>query len=474
MNLRVALASLGLALVACRDNPSKLDHIAPPAAPATKPTFPLTFDAAAIDKWIASEISERGAIGAAVVVIREGKVVLANGYGKARAGAAEAVTTDTPFAIGSVSKQFLCTVTYMLVDQKRLETTNTIVTWYPDLTRARDITVADLGGHTAGYRDYYPLDYIDERMEKPIAPDDLIAQYAKLPLDFEPGSRWSYSNTGFVILARIVEKVSGMPYAKLLDEWIFKPLAMTATVVRPANAATGHSSFLIEGARPSRLEAEGWLFGAADIWASANDMAKWDLALVGGTLISPDSHRALATARPLTTLRSSGYSCGWFVYNVHDEVVLGHTGWVGGFHTRNAIVPRTQSAVILLTNDEYTDVGGIAYRILELITREQAAPEIRDVPPDVAARDLILALQRGALDRSKLGEDLNAHFDDARIAAAAAKLRDLGAPAVTVTKRGERGGMEVTTLSIAFPTKTLDASMFRSADGKIHQLLFAN
>ncbi|MBA3500711.1 MAG: beta-lactamase family protein [Myxococcota bacterium] len=473
MTSRAAL--LAVALVACRENPSKLDGVAAakPAA-STKPAFPTTFEADAVDVWVAAEMAERGAVGMSLVVIEGGKVVLAKGYGKARGDGNELVTADTPFALGSVSKQFLCTAAYMLVDKGQLAMTDSIAKWYPNATRAADITLADLGGHTAGYRDYYPLDYVDTRMQKPIAPDDLIAQYAAMPLDFEPRARWSYSNTGFVLLARVVEKVSGVPYSKLLEEQIWKPLGMTASITRPATAASGHVSFLLDGAKPAPFEAEGWLFGAGDIWASANDVAKWDLALLDGKLLSPESHRALATARMLANGKSSGYSCGWYVGMNRNELVLQHGGWVGGFHTRNVIVPRTKSAVIVLTNDEYANVTGIADKILGLLTAELAAPIVSGPPAGEAARDHILELQRGALDRGKLGEDLSAYYDDARVAAAAAKLRALGPPTVTVTSRDERGALEVTHLSIAFPSKTFNATMFRSPDGKIRQLLFEN
>jgi CubicO group peptidase (beta-lactamase class C family) len=282
--------------------------------------------------------------------------VLAKGYGKAKSDAATPVTADTPMALGSVSKQFLCAVIYGLADVGKLALTDPAAKWYPRATRAADITLADLGGHTAGYRDYYPLDYVDARMLKPIEPDALIADYAQLPLDFEPRTRWSYSNTGFIMLARIAEQVTGKPYATLLDERIFKPLGMSASLAPGPNAATGHVSFLLDGAKPGPFEARGWLFGIGDIWASANDLVKWDLAMMDGKVVSPTSHQALATPRALANGRSTGYSCGWSIRPWNGEQVMQHAGWVGGFHTRNAIVPRTRSAVILLTNDEYTHV----------------------------------------------------------------------------------------------------------------------
>ena len=466
---------LGLAcVVACDANPSKLDHIGAAPAKPTPPELPLAFDAAAIDSWVASQIAERTAVGASLVVIKDGKVVLAKGYGHARSDATTPVTADTPMAIGSLSKAFVCALVYGLADEGKLALTDPAAKWYPRATRATDITLADLGGHTSGYRDFYPLDYVDARMLKPIEPDALIANYAQLPLDFEPRTRWSYSNTGFTMLARIAEQVSGKPYATLIDERIFKPLGMAASLVAPKDAASGHVSFLLDGAEPGPTEASGWLFGIGDIWASANDLAKWDLAMMNGKVVSAASHQALATPRALANGRSSNYSCGWFVRLSYGEQVLHHSGWVGGFHTRNIIVPRTRSAVIILTNDEFTNVTSIADRILDLLTKEDAAPVVNGPPAAEAAHDLVLALQRGAVDRGVLGEDLNAYFDDVRVAASAAKLRDLGTPTVTLVSRGERGGQEVANLSIAFPSKTVTATMFRTPDGKIHQLLFDN
>jgi CubicO group peptidase (beta-lactamase class C family) len=362
---------------------------------------------------------------------------------------------------------------HTLVNRNVLAMTDPVSKFYPDLTRAADITLADLGGHIAGYRDYYPLDYVDERLRSPIAPDALIARYAKLPLDFEPRARYSYSNTGFTILARVVEQAAAMPYAKLLEASIFDPLAMTsATLVRPPTAATGHVAFLLDSPEPAPLEADGWLFGAGDIWASAIDLAKWNLAIADGKLLSEASRRALSTPSTLSNGRSTSYSCGLGVRNFNGETVLGHSGWVGGFHTYNAIIPRTRSAVVFFVNDEHVDLGDLYDTVLRLVTDDPSViPAIAGPPAAEAARALVLGLQRGVIDRTKLGDDLGAYFDDARIAASATALRALGEPTIKVISQRERGGMEVTTLEIAFPSRTVNGSMFRSPDGKIRQLL---
>lgn len=434
---------------------------------------PISFDPAAIDAWVGAQLTDLEVTGASLVIIRGGKTELAKGYGTKHVGTVQPVDADTPFAIGSVSKQFLCASALSLADDGKLSLGDTVATYYPQLTSAADITLADLGGHVAGYRDYYPLDYADRRITRPIEPDALITQYATMPLDFAPRTRWSYSNTGFVVLARIVEKVAGLPYADVLDQRIFKPLGMTtATLTRPANAATGHEQFLLRPLTVALAEGAGWLFGAGDIWMSATDLARWDLAFAGGKILSEASRSAMTTPRTLTSGRITSYSCGMFVRQIGGETVLLHSGWVGGFVAYNAIVPRTRTAVVLLSNDSHADVGDLHDALIRIaVTDPGTVPVIPGVGPAEAAKALITQLQNGALDRATLGDEANEYFDDARVAAAAPTLRALGEPVITVTSKRERGGMEVTSLDVAFPTKTVEATMFRSLDGKIRQLL---
>jgi D-alanyl-D-alanine carboxypeptidase len=461
----VVAATAAVAAVACRA--PGVDRPQAPPSPA-----PAVFDPAAIDAWVGAEIARRGAVGAALVVVRGGETVLARGYGVRRVGEARAVDADTPFAIGSVSKQFACAAALTLADEGKLSMSDRVAKYYPALSGAADIELADLGGHVAGYRDYYPLDYVDRRMLAPIEPDALIAQYAGLPLDFPPRTRSSYSNTGFVLLARIVERASGAAYGALLAERFWRPLGMTRTTLsRPADAATGHEAFLLEAPVPAVVEADGWLFGAADIWASARDLARWDVALAEGTVLSEAARRAMATPRVTVGGRGTGYGCGLVARQIAGEAVLAHGGWVGGFVAHNAVVPRARTAVVLLVNDQHVDLGDVHDRVLRLAIDDPSAIPAIPTPAAEAARALVLQLQRGRVDRAALGEDLSEYLDERRVAAASPKLRALGEPRVTLVSRAERGGMEVTHLSIAFPKRTVSATMFRDASGKIRQLI---
>jgi len=170
-------------------------------------------------------------------------------------------------------------------------------------------------------------------MQKPIEVDEVIRQYATGKLDFEPGTRWSYSNTGFLILGRVVEKVSGEPFGEFLARRILKPIGLTHTAYEPqpsgAGFAQGYASFLLS---PPRRWVPKPMVGSprrADLLHPA-DLAKWDLALIGGKVLNPESFKLMTTGRLLANGRPSGYGCGLMVRLENGETVLTHNGAVNG------------------------------------------------------------------------------------------------------------------------------------------------
>lgn len=473
----VALACLA---IACRGRDVPRDHAAAADDKPGEVRPPITLDAKAIETWVESELQKRGTVGAALVVIRDGQPIVTRGFGRKKLGSPDPVDADTPFGIGSVSKQLTCAAVLALADDGKLAMTDRVAKYYPKLTRAADLTLDDLGANISGYRDYYPMDYTDARFHTPIEPDALLAQYAGMPLDFEPRARSSYSNTNFVLLGRIAERVSGMALGELLDDEVFRPLGMTRTrnTAGPTSgqmdAATGHFAFLLEDVEIEPPEARGWLLGAADIYSTANDLARWDLALADGKILSERGRAALMAPHRLTDGRIVNYGCGLGTSVRNREQVLAHTGAIAGFFAYNTVVPRTRSAVILLTNDGRTDLSDIQDRLVGLVVDTPAEiPVIAGPAPEVAARTIFEQLQRGKVDRDLIGDDLAGYFHDARVAKAAPRLRALGQPKIRLVRRSERGGWEVSRFDLAFANRTLEATMFRSPDGRIRQFLLS-
>lgn len=459
---------LALAAVACRIS----GDTTTPQPPGPPP--PTTLDPASIDAWLSRELASRGVVGASVVIVHEGATVFAKGYGTRTLGTQAPVSADTPFHVGSVGKQLACGAVMLLAEDGKLKLSDPVAKYYPNLVRAADITLEDLGAHMSGYRDFYPMDYKDRRFDTAIAPDELIAKYAGMPLDFEPRARFSYSNTGYAILARVAERASGLTYGQLLEQRIFKPLEMTHAAYGriPPDAATGHDNYLLGPVAVTTPEAAGWLIGTAGVWASASDLAKWDLAFATGKLLNEDSRAAMARPHRTTDNREVLYGCGLGTRIRDGELVLSHTGAVEGFASYNTFVPRIRAAVIVLSNDFHADVGDLHDKLVSLVLhRPGDIPVIPGPTAEATAKTLVKQLQTGAVDRSKLGEDLDAYWDAARLADAAARLRALGEPHVTLVRRYERGNQEVTVFSLAFPSKTIEARMFRAPTGKIHQFM---
>jgi D-alanyl-D-alanine carboxypeptidase len=441
--------------------------------------LPGRFEVGAVDAYVADVVARKGLTGLALAIAKDGKIVLAKGYGKRSLETGASVEPETPFAAGSVTKQFACACILLLAEDGKLSVDDKVAKYFPDLTGAGDISLYQLMTHTAGYADYYPLDFVDRRLSKPNPVDSVIKEYAGGKLDFPPGSRWSYSNTGYLILGRVVEKASGEPLGEFLRKRILGPVGMEHSSFDPTgadpNRASGYLPFALGSPGPAIPEANGWLYAAGGLWASAPDLARWDLALMGGKVLKPESMAIMTTPVKLSDGRFKDYGCGMNVRRDGGETILSHGGAVSGFRATNILIPRTKSAVVVLINDEQSDPA-IAQAIVGLLTKSETPfdlPKIAGPPAKEVALDFFHQMQAGELDRSKLGEEFSVYLTDEKVKAAAPRLKALGEPTkVDVLSQSERGGMEVSSIRLTFKSAAIKGLLYRSTDGKIQQLLF--
>ncbi|MEW5899883.1 MAG: serine hydrolase domain-containing protein [Acidobacteriota bacterium] len=451
---------------------------------------PTGSDPQAIDTFVGGQVKNKGLVGISLAVMREGRIVLAKGYGQSSLKERQPVAPTTPFAIGSITKQFTCACIFLLAEEGKLSVKDHVAKYYPDLTRAKEITLLDLMNHVSGYPDYYPLDFVDRRMLRPVAVDEVIRSYAKAKLDFDPATRYSYSNTGYLILGRVVEKVSGEPFGRFLGRRILEPLRLHNTHFEPRPAghdfARGHSTFALSPPEDAVPGASGWIAAAGALYSTPSDLARWDLALMEGKVLKPESYALMTTPRRLADGRASGYGCGLSVGERNGELVLSHNGAVSGFYALNTMVPSSRSAVVMLSNfDNYDAVNAVFTPVLRtLFPPEKAAPveparkePPRSNAPSVAgpsavevAKAFFRRLQAADVDRSELGEEFSWFLTGAKISGASSRLKPYGDPAdAEVQSIGERGGMEVSTVRLTFKSGVLRALMYRTPDGKIQQ-----
>ena len=480
MDHRVRAGGIALlAITACAQPAARTSAATTQAAPwqmAAATAAPI--DSAEVDSLIRKAVADEHMVGLSVGIAQNGNIVFARGYGKANLAGGDPVTPETRFAVGSVTKQFTCSTMLLLDEAGQLSMEDQVAKYYPNLTRAGDISLRQLGGMVSGYRDYYPLDYVDTEMQKATPTDSIITEYATRPLDFDPDSRWSYSNTNFLILGQIAAKVTGKPIGALIKEKILDPVGMSHTRFAPdrseAGLATGYTQFALGAPIEAEPEAEGWVGAAGAIWSTPTDLLTWDLALVNGKVLSPESYHVLASSRRLTDGRATGYGCGQGVQDRGDAVVLSHGGAVAGFVAQNAIVPATRSALVLLANTDFGSVGGLRNALLAKLLPRVDVPTVQGPPALEAGKAFLDRLAKGEIDRSTLSTDFDAHMSPERLAAAKASLGALGRITdVTVGPSRERGGMEVTTIRFKVGSTPAQALMYRSPDGKIEEFLIS-
>jgi CubicO group peptidase (beta-lactamase class C family) len=428
---------------------------------------------ASIDKAAADILAKNGVPSASVAVVRDGKIAYEHAYGLANLETKLAASPQMRYSIGSISKQFTSAALLMLAEEGKLSLDDKVIRWLPDLTRAGDVTIRQILSMTSGYQDFWPQDYVMPMMLQPVTAPEIAAGWAKKPLDFEPGAKWQYSNTNYVIAGMIAEKVAGMPLLDYLQKRVFVPLHMT-TVSNTDAAPLGpedpmrYLRYALGPLRPAPKEGRGWMFAAGELAMTAHDLALWDISMIDQTILKPSSYRAMQTEVELNNGVGSRYGLGVSIGTSDGRRVISHGGEVSGFTARNEVYPDDHVAIVVLTNMDATSTPEqIASSISKTIfaSTDPATPKTTD-----QMRKIFDELQKGRIDRSQFTSNANAYFDEQAVKDFAASLGPLGTPQEFVQAgQSLRGGMTLRRYRIKFPTKTLRLTTFIMPDGKIEQ-----
>ena len=434
---------------------------------------------AAVDSIARDVLRQTGVPSASLAVVRDGKVVYAQAYGDAKVDGHVAATTSMRYSIGSISKQFCAGAVLLLVQDGKLSLDDPVSKYFPDLTRASEVTIRELLSHTSGYQDYWPQDYVMPGMLDSITARQIVDRWAKIPLDFDPGTRWQYSNTNFVIAGMIVEKVSGMPFFEFLRTRVLNPLGIESVKNidmgrLPDSDPTGYVRYALGPARPALKEGKGWLFAAGELAMTASDLAKWDIAMMNESLLAPASYRTMETEVLLKSGVGTGYGLGVDVGMQGGHRAISHGGEVSGFTAQNVVFPDEHAAVVVLTNQDAAAASGeIATRIgARLFTTEDASAHTHEAQ----AQKIFEALQKGTIDRSLFTSNANFYFNAQTLADFASSLGPLGTPTSFVqTFRALRGGMVLRVYQVRFTQGPgVRAWTFELPDGKLEQYQVAN
>jgi len=432
--------------------------------------------AASVDRIVRSVLTTTGVPSASVAVVNNRKIVLAHAYGDARLDPRVPARPEMRYGIGSISKQFTAAAMLWLEEQGKVSLGDPVGKYVSGLARGNEVTIRQVLSHTSGYQDYWPQDYVMPGMLKPTTSQQILDTWAKRTLDFEPGSKWQYSNTNYVIAGLIVEKIAGEPLWQVLRERVFTPLGLTSVAnidehALPAGDAMGYFRYALGPLRPAPKEGPGWLFAAGEIAATAADLAKWDLSIITETILKPASYREMESEVRLTSGVATNYGLGMDVRLVSGHRRLEHNGEVSGFTAENIVLPDDGMAVAVLTNQDAANAAGDIGRQVMARLLDQAAPPADQTRTD-SARHIFDGLRQGTIDRALFTDNGNAYFSRQALADYAASLSALGAyTSFAPTGTQLRGGMTYRSFAVKFPGRTVTVSIFEMPDGKIEQFL---
>jgi D-alanyl-D-alanine carboxypeptidase len=415
---------------------------------------------------ISATLKSTGAPSASVALVKDGQLVFAKAFGDA--------TAETRYAVGSISKQFTAAAVLLMQEQGKLSLDDKVAKYFPALTRAGDISIRQLLTHTSGYEDYAPQDYIIPEWQQPITGQAIMDRWAKKPLNFEPGTKWQYSNTNYVIAGAIFEKVSGQPLVVFLREKIFGPLGMQSAgdcAESSAHDATAYTRYALGPARPVKREAPGWYFAAGELCMTPGDLAKWDIAFLHKQILSAKSFDEFTHEARLANGDYTHYALGLQIGEFNRIPLISHSGEVSGFISYNGVYPTRDGAVVVLTNEDGINLIGPISQQVATIAFLPDGPPAED-QAGMQVKSMLESFRRGNVDRALFTSNANSYFDTTALHDIQKSLAGLGKlKSVTRSSETLRGGMIHRSYRAEYAKKTLSLNIYVMPDGKYEQFM---
>ena len=421
------------------------------------------------------EILDRTCIpSASIALVRDQEIIFARAYGAAELARRRAAASTMRYAVGSISKQFTAAAVLFLQDENKISLDEPVARWVPWLGTISRVTLRQLLSHTAGVRDWGPQDYWPTEMLQPAVPADIAARWSAYGLDFQLGTDWQYSNTGYTMAAFAVERSVGAPLSDFLTRRIFKPLGMISVFnydagpLPPADAK-GYTRYALGPARPAPKEGRGWLFGAGFLAMTASDLARCDIALMRGELLSVTSYQDLTQDVRLTNGAGTNYALGLEVLLESGRRMLRHGGAVSGFTSQNRVYPDDGVAVVVLTNGEGPAASLIGDKLVAFLFADDSPEE---AAATARARRILLELQQGRLDRTELSVNARGYFTPRAIEDFHGSLNSLGEPNSFLLQRSmTRGGLTNRRYDAQFAQRGVRIVVETTKQGQIEQYM---
>lgn len=309
--------------------------------------------------------------GAAVLVARKGQIIYKKAFGMANLEYNIPMKVDNIFRIGSITKQFTALAILQLIEQEKLNLQDDITKFIPDYpTHGHIITIEHLLTHTSGIQSYTDMNGFEDRMKLDLKPNELIDIFKNQPMQFAPGTKWNYNNSGYFLLGYIIEKISGKTYPQYLEDNFFKPLGMTNSfygsdlkIVKNRAGAYSQDStgFINSPAMSMSLP-----YAAGSIQSTVEDLFKWHQAIHSYKLVKKESLDKAFTNYRLNNGTETDYGYGWFLSNIQESPTIEHGGGINGFLTQSIYLPKEDVFVAIFSNCDCNSPDEVASKIAAL------------------------------------------------------------------------------------------------------------
>ena len=332
-----------------------------------------------------ARLNQTNYAGMAVLVAQDGKILFEKGYGLADTEHHVPVNPQTTFRIGSITKQFTASAILKLQEEGKLSVNDKLSKYIPDFPRGDEVALRQLLTHTSGIHSYTEEPNFPKRVTNATTTEAIIEAMKKYPYDFDPGTKWSYSNSGYVLLGYIVEKVSGQSYGDFLRENFFQPLGMTNTGVYRADSGLPHEalgySLDTNGCTRALNWDMSWAFGCGALYSTVEDLYHWNEGIFNGRVLDAASVKAAFT--PVKVLESqinsdTGYGFGWALGRYRELREILHSGGLPGFKSCLLRAPDEEFTVVILANARpgwrAADPDNLAHQLMDTYLADKFAP----------------------------------------------------------------------------------------------------
>jgi len=437
---------------------------------------------AKVDEFINTEMRRQRIPGLSLAIIRDGRPVIVKGYGFSNVEHQVPVKPETVFQSGSINKQFTATAIMILVEEGKLALDDKISKYFPDAPESwQNITVRHLLTHTSGMADYPP----DFDFRREFTEEEYLGIIKSVPLAYQPGTKWDYSNLDYVILGILIGKITGKFHGDFLAERVFKPLNMTtARVISESaivpNRAAGYR--LVKG----ELKNQEWVSQSTNTTADGSlyltvlDLAKWDAALYTNKPLKQSSLAQMWAPVRLDDGTRKGYGFGWHTEGVHNHRVVFHGGAWQGFKSFIVRFPDEKLTIIFMANSWETRDFEFARGLIALFYPEFAIPEmqpIADNEPTVTklVRRTLLHFSKGTADQTLFTPEARVNIFPDQAKQIGERLNSLSLPIAlfytnVLIERREEDGLRTYRYAMNDLKGTLFCTVKLTADNKIADL----